>query len=469
LSARKIGFLILVLLFGGVVETAWHVRENHFSLGPEGCRVLGGRFYGPSFEFEEAAERPVSADRAPEIEVRNAFGSVRVLPGEGPRVEVKLRKVVFQPTEAKARAFADRIELRLEEDEGRLRVGTNRGDLGRKNDVGFETHLELRVPPQTGATIRSDHCRVEASGIAGAEVRAAFDDVRVENIAGPVKIDARDGRVEAAGIGSDLTLKARQIEVDVSDLEGSADLDVQHGRVTLLRAAGVVAKLAHVDVVVENVGGDVEIDARNGAVTALDVGGRVEVETSFGAIRLERIGGDVRAKADRGGVSAEDVGGALTAEATHDDVRLDRVEGPVEVGVRHGAVTARALEGGARVRGADGDVTIDGFGGPVDVEVEHGTVRLSPGRAITEAITATAREGAVRLEVPAGSRFELQAESRRGELDLDAPGLDVTVSESGPPSRATGLTGGGGARVRLTADHDVTVVAGPTPLPAEQP
>lgn len=467
MSARKIGFLILILIFGAVVEMAWSVRENRFSVGPEGCRVLGGRFYGPSFDFEETAERPLPADQAPEIEVRNAFGSVRVLPGDGPGIEVKLRKVVFQPTEAKARAFADRIELRLEEDEGRLRVGTNRNDL--KENVGFETHLELHVPPETEATIRSDHGPVEARGIAGAEIRAAFDDVRVEKIAGPVKIDARDGRVEAAELGADLILKARHVEVEVSDVEGHADLDVQHGRLTLRRAAGVVAKLSHVEVVVESVEGDVEIDARNAAATALDVSGGVEVETSFGAIRLERIGGNVRAKADRGAVSAEDVKGSLTAEATHESVRLERVDGPVEVTVRHGGVTARALESGARVRGTGDDVTFDGFGGPVDVEVERGTVHLTPGRPITDAITASAREGGIRLEVPAGSRFELEAESRRGKLDLDAPGLDVTVSDSGPPSRATGLIGGGGAKVRLAADDDVTVTAGSTALHAEQP
>ncbi len=469
MSARKIGFLILILLFGAVVETAWNARENRFFIGPEGCRVLGGRFYGPSFDFEEAAQRPLPADRAPEVEVRNAFGSVRVLPGDGPGVEVRLRKVVFQPTEAKARAFADRIELRLDEDEGRLRVGTNRDDLGRKENVGFETHLELHVPPETRATIRSDHGPVEVSGVASAEVRAAFDDVRVERIAGPVKIDARDGRVEAADLGDDLTLEARQVEVEVTGVEGRADLDVQHGRLTLRRAGGVVAKLSHVEVVVESVEGDVTIDARNGAAAVKDVGGGVEVATSFGDVHVERVGGEVRAKADRGAVSAEDVRGAVTAEATHENVRLERVGGRVEVTVRHGGLSARALEDGARVRGAGDDVAIDGFRGAVDVEVERGSVHLAPDRPITEALTATAREGAVRLEVPPGSRFDLQVESRQGELDIDVPGLEVTASDPGPPSRARGVMGGGGETVNLTADDDVTVAAGSATLPAEQP
>jgi DUF4097 and DUF4098 domain-containing protein YvlB len=230
-----------------------------------------------------------------------------------------------------------------------------------------------------------------------------------------------------------------------------------------------VAKLSHVEVVVESVEGDVTIDARNGAAAVKDVGGGVEVATSFGDIHVERVGGDVSAKADRGAVSAEDVRGAVTAEATHENVRLERVEGPVEVTVRHGGLSARALEDGARVRGAGDDVTIEGFRGAVDVEVERGSVHLAPDRPITEALTAIAREGAVRLEVPPGSRFDLQAESRQGELDIDVPGLEVTASDPGPPSRARGEMGGGGVTVKLTADDDVTVAAGSATLPAEQP
>jgi len=74
-SARKIGFLLLVLGFGAVVETAWQVRGD-VRIGPEGCRVIRGRFYGPSYAFEQSAERALPAGEAPRLEVRNAFGRV---------------------------------------------------------------------------------------------------------------------------------------------------------------------------------------------------------------------------------------------------------------------------------------------------------------------------------------------------------------------------------------------------------
>ena len=162
--------------------------------------------------------------------------------------------------------------------------------------------------------------------------------------------------------------------------------------------------------------------------------------------------------------------GALIAETTHEDVHLDRVEGPVEVTVRHGGITASGLERGApasadRARTCRSRVSR----GPIEVEVERGDVVLAPGTPITEALTLSARDGGIRLEVPAGSRFELEAESRRGTVEVDVPELDVAGPDSGEHGLTTGTIGGGGARVRLTADEDVTVTAGSTALPAEQP
>lgn len=469
MSARKIGFLVLILAFGGIVETAWHFRENHFSFGPEGFRVLRGRFYGPSFTFEESAERVFEVDQALEVEVRNAFGAVRIVPRKGSGVQVVLRKVVFQPTEEKARLFADRIELRLEEEEGRLRVGTNRDDVGRGGKVGFETHLELHVPPEAVAVVRNDHGAVEASGIARVDIRTSFDSVRVEKIAGPVKIDARHGSVEASNLGAELTLKARHGDVEVTGVAGHADFDVQHGNLTARRTAGIDAKVSFGEVVAETVKGDLVLEARHAGVLIMDVSGRVEAETTYEDIRLERIGGDVRAKADRGAVRAEGVKGALIAETTHDDVWLDEVEGRVEVTVGGGGVTAQGLASGGQIRARGDDVSIDGFSGPLAVETEGGDILLAPRTPITSTVSASAKKGEIRLEVPAGSRFELEAESRRGELLFDVPELDSSVSGPGAGGRATGTIGGGGARVTLTADGDVTLASGSAAPPAEAP
>ena len=99
-------------------------------------------------------------------------------------VKVRLRKVVFQPTEEKARAFAERIELRLSGDGALVRVATNRDEIGRRDDIGFETHLEIEAPPETVVEVRNEHGRVELAGVASADVISSFEGVSIERVAG---------------------------------------------------------------------------------------------------------------------------------------------------------------------------------------------------------------------------------------------------------------------------------------------
>lgn len=467
MSARKIGFLILLLLFGAVVETTWRVREHGFMLGPEGCRVLGGRFYGPSFTFEETQSRVLPRGDVFRVEVRNEFGEVRVEAGDAGQVQVRLRKVVYLPTEEKARAFAERIELRMEADGGRLRVGTNRGELETGRDVGFETHLELRVPTASVVDIGTDHGEAVVEGVAQAIVRASFGDVQVKDVPGPVSIEARHGEVRAGSVGADLTIDARHGDVELEHVGGQSKLKVEHGAIRARNTAGLEARVSFGELSAEGVQGDLLVVSSHGAVVATGVRGSANAETSFAEIRLTGVGGDARARTQHGGIVATDIAGGLVAETSHAGVELDRVAGPVEVSVEHGGLEARALGRGARVRASEDEVSVDGFAGPVDVVVERGGVRLTTTAPVVWPITASATD--VRLVVPPGSRFDLDAESRRGELRLDLPGLGALSPDGEGRSRATATVGGGGEPVKLRAEGDVVVETGPAATTPEAP
>jgi DUF4097 and DUF4098 domain-containing protein YvlB len=480
MSARKIGLLLLLLGFGAAVETAWQVRGD-VRIGPEGCRVIGGRFYGPSYSFEQTAERALPVGEAPRLEVRNAFGAVNVTAGAPGIVKVKLRKVVFLATEEKARAFADRVELRLSGDGARAKVSTNRDEIGRGEDVGFETHLEIEAPPDTAVEIRNEHGRVELAGVASAGIVSSFDAVSVEKLAGALKLEARNGDVHVDGIGGGVELSSRHGNVEISDVRGASKLDVEHGDLSARKTGALDVAIQYGGFESEGVAGDLVVRGGHSEVRASDVTGRAEIETSFAGIHLARVGGDVSAKAQHGEITAEDVKGGLVAETTHGGVDLERVDGPVQVVADHGGVEASGLAKGAKVRTSGGDATLDGFSGQVEVEVERGSVRLSPRAPVAAEVTASATQGELRLEVPDGSRFDLDAESRRGELSTQVPGLTTseTGGEPGRAHRVAGQLAGGGVSVRLRADGDVTLearAAGPiadravaTPAAAEAP
>jgi DUF4097 and DUF4098 domain-containing protein YvlB len=459
-SARKIAFLILIVLFAASVETAWNVRE-HVDFGPQGCRVMGGRFYGPSWSFEATGERPVTSS-ALRLEVDNAFGGVSVVKGAPGVVKARLRKVVFLPTEERARQLADRIELRLTGDADVVKVATNRDELGRRDEVGFETHFEIEAPEGTAVQVRSEHGRVELTDVAAADVTASFDGVTLERVAGDATLEVRHGSVSVERVGGRLQINSRHGDVTLAGVAGPAKLELQHGNLGVRETSALEVELAYGELTAESVGGDLVVRSQHAPVTASDVTGRAEVETSFGGVRLERIGGDARVKVEHGHVAATDISGGFTGETSFDSVELERVRGPVELKVQHGGVEAKGLESGARVRAAGDDVTLEGFAGAIDVEVERGSARLAPGAPIKADVIASATHGNVALEVPDGSAFQLEAESHRGQVDAEIAGLSTQRDEGRRHGQhVQGQHGAGGPQVRLTADGDVSLDARP--------
>jgi len=142
------------------------------------------------------------------------------------------------------------------------------------------------------------------------------------------------------------------------------------------------------------------------------------------------------------------------------------VGGPVRVTVAHGGVKAHALEKGGQISASGDDVVLDGFRGEVRVEVDRGGVRLLPAGALTDRVWASATHGGVRLEVPPGSRFALDAEAQPGEVEIDVPGLVVTSTTAG---LAKGEMGGGGSSVHLQARHGDVRVEAVTAAAAKNP
>jgi hypothetical protein len=454
-KATKIALLLLILGFGAVVETAWTVR-HHVDVGPMGCRVLGGRFYGPSFTFVEDTRQPLAADAA--VEIDNSFGSVQVASGASAEVATSLRKVVFLPSEEKARAFASGIRLETAPTGAALRIATNREERERQEPgIGFETHLDVRVPEGTKVTVRNAHGRVEVTAAGETVVENAYEAVRVDSVKGASTVRSRHGDVHVSRTPGPVSVVGRHGNVTVEDAEGRVEVSVEHGDATLARVGAAVVDAAFGEVRVEGVRGDLEVRGRHSGAQATHVTGAATVTTSYNDVRVEDVGGAARIKAEHGGIHALRVKGGVVAESSYNDVELDSVGGPAEVTVSHGGVQARGLENGIRVKSSGDEVVLESVRGPVTVESNRGDVRITPAGPVTEAVSVSTQHGSITLEVPAGSRFALEASASRGELDVDVPGLAMKHVQ---PSRVEGVLGAGGNTVKLLAETgNVTVSA----------
>jgi hypothetical protein len=450
-KASKVGLLFLILGFGGTVETAWHVR-NHFGVGPWDWEVLtGGKFSGPSFSFEDTESQVVPEGTT--VEIENAFGGVHAVQGTAGEVKVVLRKAVFRRNEEEAGTFAGQIRLARKLEGGVLKIGTNRSEVEASqvghHRVGFETHLEVTLPPGTRLRVQNEHGATEVSDVAEARVSGSYEGIRIERVAGATEVDSRHGDVTVADVKGALVLNARHGGVEVRQVKGHATLVVEHGDVTVNEVGGLDLKLRHGALTADGILGDLEFSGEHAGVHAVAVTGRVVVETAYQDVAVERVGGDVRLVSKHGEVRAADVAGAVYAESRYDDVELERIGGPVEVRVTHGGLHARALEKGALVRTAGDDVIIDGFRGVLDIQAERGGVRLTPAGPLSEAVTVRVTHGGIELAVPEGSKFTLEASAANGEVVANVAGF--TTTQTGP-LRVTGTMGGGGSTVNLSAD-----------------
>ena len=198
MTGSRIVLLGTLLCLGASVETAYRVREQ-IGVGPFGWRLFGGKFYGPSHSFDESATRELAAGMP--VAVDNAFGDVEVLAGESGRVEIALRKLVYLGSQEKAQAFAQRVRLLAEVREGRLEIRTNRAELEQESDafdVGFETHLSVRVPTGTAIAVKGSHGRATVEGAGETRIENDFGDdadypVRLAEHAGRIRmiVDSR--------------------------------------------------------------------------------------------------------------------------------------------------------------------------------------------------------------------------------------------------------------------------------------
>jgi DUF4097 and DUF4098 domain-containing protein YvlB len=386
--------------------------------------------------------------------VENAFGEVRVFKGEPGKLKLRVRKVVFAQSEEAARAFAASITMRAELSGGTLRVTSNRRELEQSNDTGFETHLYIEAPPGTLVKVQNEHGAVNLADVAAAKVWNSYEPVRVERVAGPADVDSRHGDVFAEKIDGALSIYTRYGNVDVRDAAKAATLTVEHGDMMVARVASLKANAQYSDVSAEDVAGELVLNGKHASLKASRIKGRAIVDTTYRSVTLRTVEMDVRVKTEHGALTADALGGALNVEASYDDVGASDVAGPVDVRVVHGGFKGSQLRQGARVHASGDDVEIRGFEGPIEIETQRGGVRLSPDKAIVDGVSVVASRGAIHLEVPAGSRFDLEAAATRGEVQVDLPELTINESSS---SRVKAKLGTGGKvpatrSLALTAD-----------------
>ena len=173
----------------------------------------------------------------------------------------------------------------------------------------------------------------------------------------------------------------------------------------------------------------------------------VELKSISGDVRVCPLGGKARVNCISGdiellGAAAADI------ESVSGDLTIENIGGDAYLKTVSGDIAAKGISGSVDVGTVSGDVELLGITGAQKVSAESvsGSIAYSGGVTSGGRYAITSHSGRVRMTIPAGAAFDLEASSFSGGIDND-----FELQTAGEVSRREirGTVGEGGATVVL--------------------
>lgn len=254
--------------------------RRHFKFGWRGIvSALQGLGEG---QAEESSELPmVSGER---LELRNAWGDIRLSRSQDDRLRVKARKRVWAATAADATREAEALSVQPRREGSTVYLGVRRVE-GR-----VRVDMDVLVPDGVAVVLDVAKGDVRVEGLHGwVEVHVARGDVTLRDVDGDVHLDVKSGDIVAGVVRGKVSGRVLNGDVDATEC-GGVTLDIVNGDVSLRQVAG--------DVDIEAKNGDIEVESVQGrSIRARALSGDVQVTVSIlpdgGAVNGETMSGDV--------------------------------------------------------------------------------------------------------------------------------------------------------------------------------
>lgn len=181
---------------------------------------------------------------------------------------------------------------------------------------------------------------------------------------------------------------------------------------------------------------------------------------------LKTSGGDIDVASLQGNVKARTSGG---------DMKFARIDGDIDAHTSGGDIQLEEGTATAKLHTSGGDVEVNRAGGPTSVSTSGGNIHLD---AVAEIVSASTSGGdivakitqpikndtvlgtsggRVKITVPKGAGFLLDASTSGG--DVDASGMTLTIERGGVgKSRLIGSVNGGGPKLKLRSSGGDIVI-----------
>ena len=175
---------------------------------------------------------------------------------------------------------------------------------------------------------------------------------------------------------------------------------------------------------------NVDLKTSGGDISVGSLKGTVKARTSGGELKFARIDGDIDAHTSGGDIHLEEGTATAKLHTSGGDINVDRAGGRTTVSTSGGNIHLDSVAELVRATTSGGDIVAK---------------ITQPIKADTELATSGGR---VKVIVPKGSGFALDALTSGG--DVDATGITMTIERGGVgKSRLAGSVNGGGPRLTL--------------------
>lgn len=424
-----IGTVLLMILIVGGGLAANFLSNNTQLLSRLNLRL--GRLtevrdyvFGDKLAVDDEPAQTFALQPDARLVIGDVFGDIEIKSGTQPLASARLIKHVRAASEDEAREAAKNIRLQIAQNGNLYQLSVNAGtrEGSRLPIADFSTSLVIELPAAASIEIQNPIGQVKLSNLRGDHTISNGDRIDVFNNAGRVVVNNPRGAVQLKQIqGEVIVINARR-EVTLREIVGNVSLEAQDGAAHIEQIVGLVkARVNNTRLEIR----EVQNSSATGAAEPL-----VNLDNSSNSrISVRDISGSVAIAAANSRIEADAINGNLTIGASSERVRVSRIAGQLRLNAEGGSVEAEELQGGAVIE-AMRDVTVRNFRGPLNVTTRLGAIRLSTDAQLGGDVRASSQHGQVRVSLPPGSSFRLDANTTFGKLHLRGfDGLELSRNQ----------------------------------------
>jgi hypothetical protein len=427
------GFLVLMIIMCGLTATGlakvdWPRLHGEWPTGEWWP-------FGNKYDFTNQAEQTVASHGVFRLAIQR--GSITVLPSNDEKVHISTHKTITAGSKEEAEHINEITLPQIKIDEIPMPVVPNVKGLSSEE----RSHIQEEVARARAEVARAKNEIARAK----AEAEQAREKARAEaERAREEIVNVNVGHPTGTYVVTDTELRVPPTL--------PLELSTEHGGIEVRgRQADVKLTASHGDITIEDVAGNATVTLRRGGdFSAHNIKGDVTLEGRVNDTSISDVSGLVVFNGESmGEASLQALGQGLHFTTSRTDMQTGKIAGELRMDLHD--LRASHITGGFKVTTRSKQIHLEDVGGDVEVNDRNAGVEFRAGKAPSGNVVIANREGSIEVSLPVPNAFELEANTRGGEIHSDF--AEINVQNSSHITMANGTVGRGGRRVQLTTEH----------------